>query len=117
MNLKYKCFNKWTRGIFHLLFDHSNGIWHNQCFILHDANKNTHETSIRKQAIGLLYQLKTDRFCLLCTLRDLSQRTKSHLLTEMLSNVLNWINSVSVALDRQAENTILGLEYIRQWLN
>ena len=72
---------------------------------------------VRNQAVALLHQLKCDLHRLPYTFRDLTSRKKSQLLSQPLSSVLNWVNRVSVALDRQSENSKLGVSDIRYWLN
>lgn len=106
----------WTRGIIRLLLEYTNGIWLYRSSILHGKEELSREHLVRTQAVELLHRLKCDPYRLPYTFRDLPTRTRSYLMKSPLQSVLNWIDRVSVALDRQAQNSKLAVSDIRYWL-
>ena len=107
----------WTRGFIRLILEYTHGIWMYRCSILHNKDDLSRDTLVRQQAVELLYQLRRNPYRLHYGSRDLLTRKKSQLLTSSLSSVLNWIDRVSVAIDRQTQNSKLGVSDIRYWLN
>ena len=107
----------WNKGVIRIMFEYTNSIWLYRSSILHEKKELNREAMIRQQAVDLLFQLRRNPYKLHYSGRDLSARRRSDIMNAPLSRVLNWIDRVSVALDKQSKNAQLGTSDIRRWLH